>query len=89
MPFIDTSPGSKELWRHSAPHTTQIYDFIQKSNQTYGTSLTSYDDLWQWSVSEPAKFWEHVWHYTAIKAHNQYNVVSSPDRGAFGSWLHC
>ncbi|KAK1143988.1 hypothetical protein N8T08_005897 [Aspergillus melleus] len=83
MPSIDTSPGSKELWRHSAPHTTQIYDFIQKSNQTYGTSLTSYDDLWQWSVSEPAKFWEHVWHYTAIKAHNQYNVVLDSDQLLF------
>lgn len=76
------SASSKELWHHSAPHTTQIYDFMQKSNQNYGSALSSYHDLWQWSVSEPAKFWEHVWHYTAIKAHNSYSTVSGPGRGA-------
>ncbi|PLB43697.1 acetoacetyl-CoA synthase [Aspergillus steynii IBT 23096] len=78
-----TSASSKELWRHSAPHTTQIYDFMQKSNQNYGSSLASYNDLWQWSVSEPAKFWEHVWHYTAVKAHKPYNTVLDSDKLLF------
>lgn len=68
--------SSKELWRHSNPHTTQIFDFIQTSNAKHGLSMTSYNDLWQWSVSEPANFWEDVWNYTAVRAHKPYDRVS-------------
>lgn len=68
--------SSEELWRHSSPESTQIHDFMQKSAEKYGLPLKSYQDLWQWSVSEPAKFWEHVWEYTGVKAHEPYNHVS-------------
>ncbi|KAA8651928.1 hypothetical protein EYZ11_007527 [Aspergillus tanneri] len=78
-----TSSGSKELWRHSSPTNTQIYDFMRKTNQCYGTSLNSYNDLWQWSISEPAKFWEHLWHYTDIKAHVPYSTVLNSDKLLF------
>jgi hypothetical protein len=30
------------------------------------------DTLWKWSVSEPAQFWEEIWHYTKINAHTPY-----------------
>ena len=68
---------SKELWRHSSPHTTQIYDFMKKSGQKHGVSFDSYHDLWRWSVSEPAQFWEDIWHYTTVKAHKPYDKVST------------
>lgn len=66
----------KELWRPSAPEKTQIYDFKTLVSRKYGLALDGYHDLWQWSVSEPAKFWEEVWHYTAVKAHQPYSKVS-------------
>ncbi|OOG00931.1 hypothetical protein ASPCADRAFT_392947 [Aspergillus carbonarius ITEM 5010] len=75
--------SSKELWRHSNPHTTQIFDFIQTSNAKHGLSMTSYNDLWQWSVSEPANFWEDVWNYTAVRAHKPYDRVLSSDQLLF------
>lgn len=66
---------AKELWRPSSPEKTQIHDFMTKINWKYGLSLNNYNDLWQWSVTEPAKFWEETWHYTAIKAHEPYKQV--------------
>ncbi|GKZ28661.1 hypothetical protein AbraIFM66950_011097 [Aspergillus brasiliensis] len=73
--------GSKELWRHSSPRSTQIYDFIQSANAKHGLSMCTYNDLWQWSVSDPAKFWEDVWEFTSIQAHKSYDrVLSSDDR---------
>jgi acetoacetyl-CoA synthetase len=66
----------KELWRPSSPEKTQIYEFKTQVGRKYGLDLERYDDLWQWSVLEPAKFWEEVWHYTAIKAHKPYSKVS-------------
>jgi acetoacetyl-CoA synthetase len=72
------SAGSQELWRHSSPQDTQIHAFMKKLTKEYGLSLNNYNDLWNWSVSETAKFWEQLWHYTAIKAHRPYDRVSSP-----------
>ncbi|KAJ6180839.1 hypothetical protein N7519_011300 [Penicillium mononematosum] len=82
MPHIDVNvvPEAKKLWRPSSPETTQIYDFMIKVNKKYGLSLNDYDTLWKWSVSEPAQFWEEIWHYTKINAHNPYqHVLDSKD----------
>ncbi|EAW07658.1 acetoacetate--CoA ligase family protein [Aspergillus clavatus NRRL 1] len=73
----------KELWRHSDPQSTQIYDFMQRLNQKYNLSFRSYNDLWQWSVSQPAKFWEEIWYYTNIKAHQPYQQVLPSDELLF------
>lgn len=73
----EVSAEAKELWRHSDPQSTQIYDFMQRLNQKYQLSLQNYNDLWQWSISRPSEFWEEIWHYTNIKAHKQYDRVSS------------
>ncbi|KAI3007719.1 hypothetical protein CBS147346_3056 [Aspergillus niger] len=75
--------GSKELWRHSSPCSTQIYDFIQSANAKHNLSMSTYNDLWQWSVSEPAKFWEDVWKYTSIQAHKSYDRVLRSDKLLF------
>lgn len=83
MPLInenghyDESMGVKELWRPSSPQSTQIYDFMTKTSQKYGISLENYNDLWNWSVTETAKFWEEIWHYTSIKAHKPYDRVGN------------
>ncbi|CAG8284281.1 unnamed protein product [Penicillium salamii] len=79
MPHIDEAESFdsevEELWRPSSPESTQIYDFMTKVNKQYGLSLKDYSSLWQWSVSEPAQFWEQIWHYTHIKAHKPYQKV--------------
>ncbi|KAE8368266.1 hypothetical protein BDV27DRAFT_142081 [Aspergillus caelatus] len=77
------SSGSKELWRHSSPQDTQIYDFMMKLNAEHGLALKSYNDLWRWSVSEPALFWEQIWHYAAIKSHEPYSRVLDADQDLF------
>ena len=78
MPHIDEDINleAKELWRPSSPEKTQIYDFMTKVSTKHGISMYDYNALWQWSISEPAKFWEEIWHYTGIKAHEPYQQVS-------------
>ncbi|KAI9923474.1 hypothetical protein AWENTII_010043 [Aspergillus wentii] len=75
--------GVEALWRPSSPQDTQIYDFMKRSSQKYGVPLDNYNDLWQWSISETAKFWEEVWHYTAVKAHKPYERVLEADNLLF------
>ncbi|KAJ5902033.1 hypothetical protein N7495_002561 [Penicillium taxi] len=79
-----TIPEAKELWRPSSPETTQIYDFMNKLNKNYSLSLNDYHELWQWSVSQPTQFWEEIWHYTSIKAHQPYQQVSITSHGCQG-----
>lgn len=67
--------GARELWRHPEPEKSQIYAFQQHVNKKYGLSTNSYDALWQWSVDQPAAFWEEIWHYTGIKASKPYDTV--------------
>ncbi|KAJ5082543.1 Malonamoyl-CoA synthetase vrtB [Penicillium argentinense] len=85
MPHIDETmtPEVKELWRPSIPEATQIYDFMTKVNKKYELSLSDYEGLWKWSVSEPAKFWEEIWHYTHIRAHEPYKNVMESKQAMF------
>lgn len=78
MPHIDeaAAPEASLLWKPSSPESTQIYDFMTKVNKKYDLALNDYNALWSWSVSEPAKFWGEVWHYTHIKAHQPYQQVN-------------
>lgn len=78
MPHIDETETTeaKVLWRPSSPENTQIHDFMTSLNQKHDLSLDDYNALWEWSVSEPAKFWEEIWHHSQVKAHEPYTQVS-------------
>lgn len=65
------------LWKHSDPTRTQYYAFQQHVKQKHNAIGDSYQDLWQWSVDNPAQFWEEIWHYTAIIASRPYDRVTS------------
>lgn len=81
MPYLSKAdtiedPSSiKELWRPSHPERTMLYQFKTLVEQKYKISLHTYHDLWQWSVTQTAEFWEEVWHYTAIKSQKSYTEV--------------
>jgi acetoacetyl-CoA synthetase len=34
-----------------------------------GPDLTSYDELWRWSVTEPGSFWAAIWDYFEVLGH--------------------
>ena len=69
------SDNSPQLWRHAAPEKTQFYAFQQHVKQKQYITGDTYQDLWQWSVDHPDKFWEEIWHYTGIKASKPYDEV--------------
>jgi acetoacetyl-CoA synthetase len=72
-----------ELWRHSNPENTAMYKFKELISEKYNLEFSAYHDLWQWSVDHPGLFWEEVWHFTGIKAHEPYKTV----RGDFSCVL--
>lgn len=49
---------NEPLWTPPNPETTQMWQFMRYIEGHYPFTLTSYDDLQQWSIEEPASFWQ-------------------------------
>lgn len=58
----------KLLWEPSdeTKKKSNLADFIQWL-RTNGLSFSDYASLWNWSVEQPAAFWEHTWQYFDIQ----------------------
>ncbi|KAG2221758.1 hypothetical protein INT45_003398 [Circinella minor] len=54
------------LWKPSNPEETQMVKFRHYVNDKLNLKLQNYQELWQWSVDNPAVFWSNVWDYTNI-----------------------
>lgn len=63
-------------------------DFRQNSNLSRYLSWLSrekqlhfnqYEEAWQWSAEQPADFWESIWQYFEVIAHQPYQGVMSDD----------
>jgi acetoacetyl-CoA synthetase len=51
-----------------------------------GLYFRSYNDLWDWSVTDLEDFWESMWQYFNIKSHDIYlEVLVKPQRGMIGT----
>ncbi|KAI9779743.1 MAG: hypothetical protein M1839_007241 [Geoglossum umbratile] len=72
-----TDPSTPlRLWTHPAPESTRMYHFKNHVNQKYGVDLADYSDLYQWSISNLARFWEEVWVFTGIRASAPFQETS-------------
>ena len=62
-------PGKERI------ENARITQFMTQVNQQYGTSLSGFDDLHDFSVAEPEKFWATIWDFTGVKAQTRGDVV--------------
>lgn len=83
------SLGHKLLWRHSAPESTAMYQFLQRVNKAHGLQLSSYQELHQWSVENINEFWQDVWEFVGVRAQGKATRVSPSLTEARSSKLIC
>lgn len=55
--------------------------------QKYKISLSDYHKLWEWSVENPARFWESIWIYFDVISHAPYTSVLSGDHMSEVRWF--
>jgi acetoacetyl-CoA synthetase len=48
---------------------------LERYQRWLGRSFDGYADLWTWSVTELEAFWESVWRYFDVRAHEPYEAV--------------
>jgi acetoacetyl-CoA synthetase len=67
----------KPLWtpsaeRIAAANLTRYRGYLKEKK---GLNFTGYDDLYQWSVTEIAAFWETIWDFCGVIATKPYDQV--------------
>jgi acetoacetyl-CoA synthetase len=59
-PQAQTTP--RKLWEHSDPKSTRMWKFMQTANRNYNLNLTTFQDLYNWSVGPKRNdFWNLTW----------------------------
>lgn len=82
-------PERHLLWRHPSPRNTSMWKFLQEVNKRHGQSFSTYDELYQWSISETEQFWGDVWTFCGIRSTRPYHKVVSDTETIFPrpSWF--
>ena len=65
------------IWTPTAEDRSQstLTAFMTWLEQNRGLSFDQYEDLWRWSITEPAGFWDAVWHFFGVEADAPYRSV--------------
>lgn len=58
-------------------NTSRLFRFLHEVNEKHGLELGSYEDLYQWSISNTDLFWSDVWDHTRIIGNKGKHVVDT------------
>jgi len=81
---------AKKLWQPSAAFTekSNMVRFMHEVNHRHGLSLSSYHELWQWSVDHIADFWGFFWEFAGVIASKPFDqVVDDPVKMPGAKWF--
>ena len=67
--------------------TTQVGRFMDWLAAERGVELASWQDLWDWSVTEVEDFWQAVWDYFGVAASAPYDAVLDSRAMPGGRWF--
>ncbi|KAF8529020.1 acetoacetate-CoA ligase [Hysterangium stoloniferum] len=69
--------NDKPLWSPPVPRATRTFSFRNTVNERHALSLSSYQDLYTWSIKNIADFWSLVWDETGVIGSKGTHVVDS------------
>ena len=73
-------PQDAQLWIHSDPTSTRIWEFKSIIERKYKVELRDYEALRQWSITCLSDFWSEVWHFTRIRSSAPFEQVAFNQR---------
>jgi acetoacetyl-CoA synthetase len=79
----------KPLWVPSQEYIEQanITRFLSLVNIRYGLEISSYDELYRWSIENIREFWRVFWDFSEIKASGYDAVVDDLKRFPGAKWF--
>lgn len=66
---MNNTTNDNYIWKASKERieNSQIFQYQKKLNQDFKLNLKSYNELHQWSLDAPEKFWPHLFNFLEIK----------------------
>ncbi|KAJ3024726.1 UNVERIFIED_CONTAM: hypothetical protein HDU68_007828 [Siphonaria sp. JEL0065] len=65
---------------------TEFREYINSTRRN--VNLKTYEELWQWSVTETEKFWESVWYFTNVVSSEPFDkVLEDVPMGKIPKWF--
>ena len=71
----------------SAPFVPQIRRYQDWLREQRGLSFASYDELWRWSVTDLAGYWESVWRYFDLQSPTPWRAVLAEAKMPGAKWF--
>ena len=81
---------AKLLWQPSEQKikSSNLYGFMTGINEQYGTDLSDYATLHEWSINNIPEFWEAMWRFADIIASKPYEeVLDDPKKMPGALWF--
>src|SRR5699024_2978358 len=77
------------LWEPSTSfiNQTNIAHYMKWLKTIRQLSFDNYSELWYWSVTHTAEFWESLWEYFHIQHSNPYSAVLSDNKMRGTKWF--
>ncbi len=79
------------LWSPSPEQiaNARVTAFRQYVAERWSEPLADFEDLYQWSIREPARFWESVWDFCHLVAQRRFDsVLTAGDKLSGASWFN-
>ncbi|MEZ4992758.1 MAG: acetoacetate--CoA ligase [Saprospiraceae bacterium] len=84
-----SSISARKLWQPDPKFQEQshLYHYVQWLKENRALHFENYNNLWEWSVTEIAAFWESLWEYFQIKSYTTYSEVMTADPMPYTRWF--
>jgi acetoacetyl-CoA synthetase len=67
--------------------TSQLGRYLSWLADSRGLSMSGYDELWTWSVSDLEGFWGSIWDFFGVRAHAPYERIVSSREMPGAKWF--
>ncbi|WP_081679005.1 acetoacetate--CoA ligase [Methylobacter luteus] len=91
---MSTRKGKRQLdpvmWQPSIKRqeNANITGFMARVRESYGVNVTGYENLYRWSIAEPAAFWDLMWRFAGIIASEKgRQIVANADKMPGARWF--
>lgn len=78
----------KPVWVPKHPEASRMAEFMRYVNHTHQLALDDYQQLYQWSINEPALFWQSISDYFAVNFTTApYSIVNDYQHMLDARWF--
>jgi acetoacetyl-CoA synthetase len=71
----------------SAKPSTRISRYMRWLRRHYQLDFETYETLYEWSITQPAEFWQSIWQYFNIQSYTPYKQILSDDAMPHARWF--